>query len=182
MEQYRDFYVKIYELQNTIETRDKEHEEHLAEIRAERDRLHNELADLTEWFDAVSAAFEQDVPSVTKQTPWRCEFFRFGKAQQPGITYFNPGLIEREDGLWLIVRRSKEWPRMPFGFNDLMAFKIEGDHSLAYGQKIQTPQMLNGEHFEDPRGIQRGNDTWISCCNFVVYPVSRARQTWTGAH
>jgi len=181
-EQYRDLYAKIHELQQLVEVRTKEHEEHIAKVRGERDHIQNEYNDLSEWFDSVSNAFEQDIPSVLKQTPWRCGMFNFGKAQRSGVRYFNPGLVQRPDGLWLIVRRSKEWPRMTFGFNDLMAFKLEGDHQPVMGVKIQMPQMLNGEHFEDPRAIYHDGNTWISCCNFVVYPINANRQTWTGAH
>lgn len=181
-EQYRDLYAKIHELQKLVETRTQEHAEHMDKVRAERDLIQNQYNDLSEWFDAVSNAFEQDVPSVLEQTPWRCGMFNFGKAKLPGVAYFNPGLVERPDGLWLIVRRSKEWPRMSFGFNDLMAFKLEGDHQPVKGVKIQIPQMLNGEHFEDPRAVYYAGTTWISCCNFVVYPISNMKQTWTGAH
>jgi len=181
-ESHRELYVKIHELQETLDSRAKESEAHLARVRAERDIIQNEHNDLVQWFDAVSKAFEQDIPSVLKQTPWPCGMFNFGKAVQMGVTYFNPGLVERPDGWWLVVRRSKEWPRMSFGFNDLMAFKLEDRHNPTMGVKIQVPQMLNGEHFEDPRAIYFKGQTWLSCCNFVVYPISAKKQTWTGAH
>lgn len=181
-EAHQVFYKQIHELQETIQLREKEHDQHLADVRMERDRLLDELENLTGWFDAVSEAFQQDIPSVTKQTPWRCELFDFGKANQPGVAYFNPGLVERPDGTWLVVRRCKEWPRFTFGFNDLMAFKLEGDHKPVMGIKIQIQNMLNGEHYEDARAIYFNGKTWVSCCNFVVYERTPQKQTWTGAH
>ena len=94
-EAHRELFAKIHELQETLDARTKENEEHIAKLRAERDEVERQLRDVSDWFDAVSKAFEQDIPSVTQQTPWRCAMFNFGKAQKMGITYFNPGLVER---------------------------------------------------------------------------------------
>jgi predicted GH43/DUF377 family glycosyl hydrolase len=179
---HQELYAKIHTLQETLERRDREHEDHLSDLRMERDRLFDELESISGWMDAMSESFEQDIPSVTKQTPWRCEIFDFGKAEKPGINYFNPGLVHRPDGLWLVVRRSKDWPRLTFGLNDLMAFKLEGDHIPVMGVKIRVPPMLNGEHYEDPRAVFHNGSTWVSCCNFVVYQKTPQHQTWTGAH
>lgn len=179
---YQELYKQIHDLQELIDRRDREHEEHLADLRLERDRLFDDLECISQWFDAVSEAFEQDVPSVTKQTCWRCEVFDFGKANKPGVCYFNPSLVQRPDGLWMVVRRCKDWPMFQFGLNDLMAFKIEGDHKPVMGVKIQIPPMLNGEHYEDPRAVFHNGSTWVSACNFVVYQRTPKQQTWTGAH
>jgi len=164
-----------------MESRTKEYETHLNAVRMERDTLHTELDNIEHWLKAVCDAFDMDIPSVTKQSPWPCGIIDFGKAFRYGIDYFNPGLVRRPDGLWLVVRRSKFMPNFTYGMNDLLAFHMGADHKPTMGVKIQLPPMLNNEHFEDPRAVYYKGDTWVSCCNFVVYP-HQTVQKWTGAH
>jgi chromosome segregation ATPase len=68
---HQELYAKIHTLQETLERRDREHEDHLSDLRMERDRLFDELESISGWMDAMSESFEQDIPSVTKQTPWK---------------------------------------------------------------------------------------------------------------
>lgn len=181
--QHRDLYDAIHKLEERLNARTKENEEQLAVVRSQRDQVQDELNLLEEWFNVISRAFEQDIPSVTEQSKcWKCKMIDFGKANRQGVAYFNPGIVERPDGLWLVVRRCKDWPRFEYGLNDLMAFRLEGpEHLPVTGVKVQIPPMLNGEHFEDPRVIYRDGFTWLSCCNFVVY-ADKPIQKWTGAH
>jgi len=81
--------------------------------------------------------------------------------------------------MWLVARRSKDHHPFPYGFNDLMAFKIEHKHTPAYGVKIEVPSFAHGEHVEDPRCVSFNGTLWISACNFVVFG---GGQTWSGAH
>lgn len=119
----------------------------------------------------------KNCPSITQQTSWPVEYFNFGKWNEEGVNYFNPGLVQRPDGLWLIARRSKQNPKYKIGFNDLVAFKLD-NHIPAMGVKVKMRAMFPElEHFEDPRALYHNGQTYISCCNFVM-----RNQQWTGAH
>ena len=117
-------------------------------------------------------------PSVTMQTDWPSGSFDFSKSKlplQPGVDYFNCGLVARPDGDFLIVRRSRNHPGMPWGVNDLAAFKLDGV-TPTEGEPVKLAAQHDGEHFEDPRAVWQDGRVWISCTNFVW------GQRWTGAH
>jgi len=118
-------------------------------------------------------------PSITKQTRWPCKFFDFGKAKSPTVCYFNCGLVERTDGLWLVVRRSRNERHVRIGYNDLMAFRMDENKYLHFGVNMEFRRFFSREHFEDPRAIYHNGTTYISSCNFVVFNNGKG---WTGAH
>jgi hypothetical protein len=118
-------------------------------------------------------------PSITEQTRWPCKFFNFGKAQPAGVYFFNCGLVERPDGLWLIVRRSRNERNVKIGYNDLMAFMLDDKMNPSFGLTMRFQHFFDREHFEDPRAIYHRGITYISACNFVVTNNGRG---WTGAH
>src|SRR6266550_9631566 len=72
---------------------------------------------------------EDSTPSIidqAKASAWIAEYYDFGKAEIPGIEYFNPAIIERPDGLWLLVRRSEPHPHgFEYGQNDVWAFMLD---------------------------------------------------------
>ena len=105
--------------------------------------------------------------------------FDFGKLKTPNVCYFNSGLVERPDGLWLIVRRSRNERNVRIGFNDLMAFMLDKDMTPSFGLTMRFPHFFDKEHFEDPRAIFHRGVTYLSACNFVVVNNGRG---WTGAH
>ncbi len=120
-------------------------------------------------------------PSIKSQTPWPAGVFSFGKAEAPDkLAYFNPGLVQRPDGLWLVARRSENRPDMSIGMNSLMAFKLDSHLTPQFGVPIKIPARFPGEHFEDARAVYRDGTTWISCSNFVVIP-HRPKEMWTGS-
>ena len=120
-------------------------------------------------------------PSVLRQTPWAIGLFSFGKAESPDkLAYFNPGLVHRPDGLWLIARRSENKPGITIGMNSLMAFKLDGFLTPQYGVPVKMIPRFPGEHFEDARAVQFGDTTWISCSNFIVIP-RKPKELWTGS-
>jgi len=120
-------------------------------------------------------------PSIQRQTPWEVRMFSFGKAEAPDkVAYFNPGLVERPDGLWLVARRSENRPGITIGMNSLMAFKLDGYLAPMYGVPVKMLPRFPGEHFEDARAIQRGSTTWISCSNFIVI-LHKPKELWTGS-
>lgn len=121
----------------------------------------------------------RSVPSVivqARQRGWPADFFNFGAADKKGVEYFNPGLVQRPDGLWLIARRSKWRQGLKFGMNDLVAFLLEGERPLR-GIPIRMEQRWPDEQWEDPRAIYHNGKTLVSCCNFIW-----TSQGWTGAH
>lgn len=120
-------------------------------------------------------------PSIVEQAKrlgLHAEFYNFRRAKTNGTDFFNPALVEREDGLWLVARRSIAMDSFEFGKNDLMAFKLDANHLPQYGVPIQPPKLAEGEHFEDPRAFWHNSSWWISACNFVIY----GNGGWSGAH
>lgn len=118
------------------------------------------------------------VGPIESQNPdWPCGFFDFGKLNQPGIDYFNCGLVERPDGTWLVTRRSKAHPKIQLGMNDIMCFLLE-DKMPVKGIKANIHAPFPGlEHFEDPRAVYHNGTTYLCCCNFII-----KNNGWTGAH
>lgn len=108
---------------------------------------------------------------------WEGDLFDFGRAEHPQTDYFNPSLVERPDGTWLVVRRSLWEDRLKFGMNSVVAFKLNGI-TPTIGYATKPNQTIEREQFEDPRAIYWRGLTWIGMCNFVWWKVRK----WTGAH
>src|SRR5438552_2258320 len=125
-------------------------------------------------------ALARHCPSGLRQAPWPCGMFHFGKAESPGVAYFNPGLVERSDGLWLLARRSENKPGLSIGMNSLMAFKLSEKLIPQYGVPVKMLARFPGEHFEDARVIQFNNAPLVSCSNFIVFP-RKPKEVWTGS-
>lgn len=119
-------------------------------------------------------------PSIltqAKRQGFRCEFYDFRSGKTDGVEYYNPALLRRKDGLWLITRKSLLHPELTYGVNSLMAFKLDENHLPQYGIPIEVPQS-RGQHFEDPRVCEHDGRYFLSACNFIIHP----DRTWTGAH
>lgn len=111
------------------------------------------------------------VPSILRQTGWQCGVYDFGKARKPGVDYFNCSILKRTDGLWLITRRATYDWRDRQGYNDLVAFSLDGTGTKPHmGRKIMMGQRFPGEHFEDPRVMPHDGKCYISACNFIRTP------------
>lgn len=130
-------------------------------------------------------AHDDSTPSIIEQAKvsgWKAEYYDFGKAEREGTEYFNPAIVERSDGLWLLVRRSEPHPQgFQFGQNDVWAFMLdETGKTPKFGKRLKWMNREPSQHFEDPRGFYhaRINQTLIGTCTFVWYP----NQPWTGAH
>lgn len=122
-----------------------------------------------------------DTPTITEQARlngWKAEIFDFGRANEPGIEMFNPGLVRRPDGLWLMVRRSEIVQGMWYGKNAIWACKLEPDMKPKGGPLLTFPDSAPEEQFEDARAIYWNNQVWIGCVNFTWFPDG----SWTGAH
>lgn len=120
------------------------------------------------------------VESVLKQTPFRSGYFDFGKAKTANYSYFNPGLVEMPEGLFLIARRSQNWRNVRIGFNDLVAVKLnETTYQPQVIIPVVTRHYFDKEHFEDARAIYRNGVLYVSACNFVIVNNGKG---WTGSH
>jgi predicted GH43/DUF377 family glycosyl hydrolase len=120
------------------------------------------------------------VPSILQQTDWPCGIFNFGKGEHPQTDYFNCGLVQRPDGLWLLTRRSIWKDRLIFGMNDIVAFRLGGPDGLTptIGWRVKFMNTNTNEQYEDPRVVYHDSKTYLACCNFVWYRTKK----WTGAH
>ncbi len=137
--------------------------------------------------DQIDKDIEHDdsTPSVLEQAKtagWKCEYYTFGKAEEPGIDYFNPGIIERPDGLWLLTRASGLHPQgFMYGQNAIIAFKLsDNGKQPCYGKVLKWPVDNPQQHFEDPRGFYHPaiGQTLIGCCTFLW----DGPGAWSGPH
>jgi predicted GH43/DUF377 family glycosyl hydrolase len=117
-----------------------------------------------------------DTPSIREQTFWPAGIFSLGSAEKRGVEFFNCGLVQRPDGLWLITRRSRWVSGLRFGMNDLVAFLLIGRQPTK-GFRINMENRWPDEQFEDPRALYHAGKTYVSCCDFVW-----TNRGWTGAH
>jgi predicted GH43/DUF377 family glycosyl hydrolase len=125
----------------------------------------------------------EEIGSIVDQAKdkgWSAGIFDFSKGQLPNTTYFNCGLVERPDGTWLVTRRSQWKQREDFGYNDIMAFKLEDVRPIV-GVKVHMGTQFPHEHFEDPRVVFVNGKTYVSACNFIRYRVGQ-RETMTWPH
>jgi predicted GH43/DUF377 family glycosyl hydrolase len=130
-------------------------------------------------------AIEDSTPTVTDQAKaqgFECQYYHFGKLEGDGSDYFNPSIVERPDGKWLLVRRAEPHPQgFMYGQNALWAFMLDETGTVPkMGKKLHWPVDEPSQQFEDPRGFYypRINQTLIGACTFVWYQ----HQRWTGPH
>lgn len=130
---------------------------------------------------------DDKTPSVLEQAKadgWKCEYYHFGKAEDPGVDYFNPGIIRRPDGLWLLTRASGLHPQgFMYGQNAIIAFKLDDTGKQpCYGKVLNWDEAKTvvNQHFEDPRGFYHPalGQTLIGCCTFTW----DAPGSWSGPH
>lgn len=122
-----------------------------------------------------------DTPPIREQARskgWACDFFDFGKAAADNVEFFNPGLVRRPDGLWLLVRRSEIVPGLWFGHNGIWACKLDDTKKPLGGPTLKFRDSKSDEQFEDPRAVYWNGQTWIVCVNFTWF----TNGSWTGAH
>lgn len=117
-----------------------------------------------------------------KARGWQAGIFFFGeKLESQGAHHFNPSIVERSDGLWLIVRRAVFDGYDAFGMNSLWAAKLseeDGHIKPLYMDKLVFPNAKHDEHFEDPRVVMINGKAWVAACNFLWH----GDGNWSGAH
>lgn len=127
---------------------------------------------------------DDSTPSILNQARengWNAEYYNFGKAEV-GRDWFNPSIVERDDGIWLLVRGSEPHPQgFRFGQNFIWAFEMDATGKVPKrGIRLQWPVEILDQHFEDPRGFYHPgiDQTIIGACTFTWH----SDGTWTGAH
>lgn len=136
---------------------------------------------MSDEYEEAPIPMGDDTPSFTKQARdkgWKADLFNFGKAEEGDYDFFNPGIVRRPDGLWLLVRASERVSNIPVGQNRIWACELEGDLKPKGGPMLTFVESDGDEHFEDPRAIQWNGQTWVSCVNFKWFE----DHSWTGAH
>lgn len=130
-------------------------------------------------------AHEDSTPSIADQAKaqgWKAGYYDYGKVESNNWDLFNPGLVQRPDGLWLLTRVSEPHPQgFRFGQNSIYAFLLDDTGKIPkMGKRLRWPVEDGTQHFEDPRGFYHPtiNQTVIGACTFCWYPDA----TWTGAH
>lgn len=126
------------------------------------------------------------VPSVLEQARamgWKADLYSFGKAEERGLDWFNPGLVERPDGLWLLVRRADMNVNNGFGMNRVVALKLDksGTQPL-HGEVLKWDTPDPEQQFEDSRGIYipHMDQVAVSACTFRWYG-RNVEPAWSGA-
>lgn len=124
------------------------------------------------------------VPAIAEQahtSGWKCDYYYFGKLEGQGTDFFNPSLVMREDGIWMLTRASGLHPQgFMYGQNSIVAFKMEDEGKRpTVGKILYWPVENSAQHFEDPRGFYhpRLQQTMIGCCTFLW----NGPGNWTGA-
>src|SRR5882762_4224476 len=125
-----------------------------------------------------------DTPSIldqAKSAGFEAGFYHFGKLENQGSDFFNPGLVERDDGIWLLVRASGLHPEgFMYGQNRLVAFMLDETGKIPkMGKILNWPVENPQQHFEDPRGFYHHDlhQTIIGACTFLW----NGPGDWTGA-
>lgn len=134
---------------------------------------------------------EQDIaqddttPTIIQQAElqgWKAGYYHFGKLEDQGTDYFNPAIIERPDGPWLITRASGFHEQgFMYGQNAIIAFKLDDECIQPHhGKILRWPVDNPKQHFEDPRAFYfpEIDQTIIGCCTFLW----NGPGDWSGPH
>jgi predicted GH43/DUF377 family glycosyl hydrolase len=128
---------------------------------------------------------DDSTPTILDQAKaagWVAKYYDFGKAEGLQYEWFNPSIVQRPDGLWMLVRGAEPHPQgFAFGQNSIWAFMMDEDGTTPkMGKRLRWLNHEPSQHFEDPRGFYHPavNQTVIGACTFCWYSF----QPWTGAH
>src|SRR5215469_14659656 len=116
---------------------------------------------------------DDTTPAISQQANdkgFEAQIISFGKLEGDGCDYFNPSLVERPDGIWMLTRRSEPLQGFRFGQNNVWAFMMDGTGKIPkMAKKLNWPNAASMQHFEDPRGFwhDRMNQTVVGACTFI---------------
>jgi len=103
----------------------------------------------------------------------------FGKAEGPGVRFFNTAIYQRGQELWVFARKAVGASKDSMGVNTIMAFLL--DQNLTPSHYIEvylSNRSYKGQHFEDPRITTIGGQPWLSYCTFQIF----GKEYYSGAH
>lgn len=121
-------------------------------------------------------------PSVLEQCAengWQAGLYDFRSGIFDNVTFFNPGLVERPDGLWLLVRRSQNEDGNPIGLNSIWAVKLDDSGTkVLHARRLKWKGAVEHQQFEDARAfyIPELDQVGVSACTFKW-----EKHKWTGA-
>jgi len=169
---HADLLMQIEDLRKTLELRTKEHEEHLTEVREERDHwlsLYDEIKFAAEFLMSYA---KNDVPKLAEQTDW--EVGKIVLPAETGTYYFNPAIMQEADGrIMLFARRCRNKREKDEDVytekNDIVAFELSKDLRATKKSILQLTSNYPNEQFEDPRVVKFGDKYGVSCCTFVPF-------------
>lgn len=169
---HADLLMQIEELRKTLEIRTKENEEHLTQVREERDHwlsLYDETKFATEFLMSYA---KNDVPTLAEQVDW--EVGKIVLPEEVGTYYFNPAITQEPNGtIMLFARRCRNKREKDEDVyvekNDIVAFELTKDLRATKKALIQLTSHFPNEQFEDPRVVRFGDKYGLSCCTFVPF-------------
>lgn len=169
-----DLLLQLDDLKTTFEKRGIEHDQHLAQVRKERDHwlmLYDEAKFAVNY---LADAAKTDVPELVRQTPWECGNILLPK--EPAVFYFNAAVFKNKVGKTILFARRCRNKRQAEGDqhvekwseeNDIVAFELNSEMRALNKSMISLPSQYPNENFEDPRVVQFGDHIGLSCCTFV---------------
>lgn len=165
-----DLLMQIEDLRKTIEIRTKEHEEHLTEVREERDYWLAQYDEVKFAAEFLMSYAQNDVPILAEQVDW--EVGKIGLPKEVGTYYFNPAIIQEPDGKILLFARRCRNKRekdddVYIEKNDIAVFELNNDLRATKKALIQLNSSYPNEQFEDPRVLKFGDKYGLSCCSYI---------------
>jgi len=165
-----DLLMQIEDLRKTLEIRAKEHEEHLTEVREERDYWLAQYDEVKFASEFLMSYAKNDVPILADQVDW--EVGKIGLPKEAGTYYFNPAIMREPDGKILLFTRRCRSKRekdddVYIEKNDITVFELNNDLRATKKAIIQLNSSYPNEQFEDPRVLKFGDKYGLSCCTFV---------------
>ncbi len=136
--------------------------------------------------DEPDIPLEDGTPTLAQQCEtngWEFGFYDFGKGDDGTREFFNPGLVERPDGIWLLARVSQNHDQYLWGVNSVYAFQLDETGKIPkVGHKLIWPDSQHNEQHEDARAVYfpKLDQTAVCCTNFIWYD-HFTNPPWTGA-
>lgn len=154
-------------LQNQLEVRAQENEQHKKDREDYYRGLKNEVEDLRNMVNHYQWMFEQeDIPSVFEQTPWKSGMIRFPD-EGDRVQYFNPSVIRGEDNRLILAAR-RTTVIGDSGINHIILWDLSDDMAVSNPRRLNFEGAQPEEHHEDPRLFAHDGKVWITCCNFIL--------------
>lgn len=167
-----DLLMQIEDLQKTLEIRTKENEEHLTEVREERDHWLAQYDEIKFAAEFLMSYAKNDVPKLVEQCDW--EVGKITLPEEVGTYYFNPAIIQEPSGQILLFARRCRNKRekdedVYLEKNDIVVFELTKDLGAIKKALLNLTSHMPGEQFEDPRVVKFGDKYGLSCCTFVPF-------------